>query len=149
MTTLVFKIHIRALAATVWNCLWESENYKQWTAAFSESSHYKTDHFAEGNSIHFLSADGHGMFSIIEKLQENRFILFRHKGELINFAEQSVNEAQDWFNAAESYELIPQQGFIELVVSVDSIEAYESYMNATFPKALETVKSMAEAANNS
>ncbi len=149
MTTLVFKIHIRAHAATVWNCLWESENYKRWTAAFSESSHYKTPHFAEGNSIHFLSADGHGMFSIIEKLQKNSFILFRHKGELINFIEQPMNEAQEWFNAAESYELIPQQGFIELVVSVDTIEAYEPFMNATFPKALETVKSMAEEANNS
>ncbi|MEN9304643.1 MAG: hypothetical protein RL264_3072 [Bacteroidota bacterium] len=140
MRQLTFKIQIETTPEKLWNCLWEAENYKKWTNVFCAGSHYKTDSFSEGSKIHLLTPDGLGMYSIIEKLEPNKTLVFRHLGELKNFEEQPAekNEAS-WKDARESYEILPNQSGVELTVKVDCIEQYCDYMNATFPKALEVL----------
>lgn len=143
MKTLHFEINIKARPARVWECLWDSESYKIWTKPFSEESYYKAENFAEGSKIHFLGPNGHGMNSIIEKLDEPKFIALKHLGEIKNFEEQPL-EGQKWSNAIESYELTPIEDGTKLIVNVDTVEQYADSMNETFPMALNELKKLAE-----
>ncbi|MCX2679146.1 SRPBCC domain-containing protein [Galbibacter sp. EGI 63066] len=143
MKTLTFSIKINATPDKVWHCLWEPENYKTWTRIFSEGSYYKTDLFIEGSKIHFLTPEGHGMYSVIDKLDENSYMAFRHLGEIMDFKEQSV-ETATWTNAMETYELNPVKNGTKLTVNVDTVEEYVDHMNKLFPPALDELKRISE-----
>ncbi len=66
MKTLHFSIKIKAPREKVWQILWEDATYRQWTSVFNESSYAVSD-WEEGSKIQFLSADGSGMYSLIDK----------------------------------------------------------------------------------
>lgn len=140
MKTLHFSINIHAPKEKVWNALWEDKNYRQWTAVFQEGSYAESD-WEEGSKILFLSPNGDGMFSVIDKKIPNKQMTFRHLGEM----KKGVEEAQqDWQNAKESYSLSEKDGMTELKVDLDAVGEFEQYFNDTFPKALEAVKAIAE-----
>ena len=145
MQTLVFNIQINAPAAKVWHSLWESENYKRWTNVFCAGSYYKMDSFTEGSKVHFLSPNGGGMYSVVDKIIDNQLLVFRHIGELSNFEEQPINEqTKHWENAMEGYELIPTEAGTTLEVKVDTDEKYMDNMKRAFPLALQELKKIAE-----
>jgi uncharacterized protein YndB with AHSA1/START domain len=137
MKTLQFEIQINASPVIVWDCLWKIENYKLWTTVFCDGSYYETTDFKEGNRIHLITPEGHGMFSIIQKLEPNKFLSFKHLGEILDFKEQ---ENKSWENAIESYELIEKDKGTNLKVAVDTLEKYIPFMEETFPKALSALK---------
>jgi hypothetical protein len=137
MKTLQFEIQINASPVIVWDCLWKLENYKLWTSVFCDGSYYETTDFKEGNRIHLITPEGHGMFSIIQKLEPNKFLSFKHLGEILDFKEQ---ENKSWENAIESYELIEKDKGTNLKVAVDTLEKYIPFMEETFPKALSALK---------
>lgn len=141
MKTLQFEIQINAKPKIVWNFLWEPENYKSWTSVFCPGSYYKTSEFKEGNRIQLLTPEGHGMYSILEKIDVNKFLAFKHLGDIIDFKEQEI---ASWENAIESYELTENENGTLLKVSVDTIEKYIPFMEETFPKALLQLKSNTE-----
>jgi hypothetical protein len=145
METLIFKVNIKASQDTVWQSLWLPENYKIWTNPFCEGSYYKTDSFTEGNKIHLLTPSGEGMHSIIEHLEENRILAFKHMGELKNFEETPMSpETEIWSGATESYTLNKIDSGTELIVNVDTLEKYIDFMNNTFPLALQELKRISE-----
>lgn len=145
MQTLSYSIRVGATPGRVWHCLWQPENYKAWTRIFSEGSYYRTDRFAEGSRIHFLTPAGEGMYSLIDKLEENRYMAFRHLGWISNFEEQPIDQAAEaWTNAMETYRLTESDGGTELIVHVDTVEEYVDHMNRKFPMALEELKRLAE-----
>ena len=80
------------------------------------------------------------MFSIIDKKIPNEQMTFRHLGEVRN----GVEEPKEWANALESYHLNEQNGATELSVSVDISDQFAEQFKTIFPKALETVKEIAE-----
>jgi uncharacterized protein YndB with AHSA1/START domain len=141
MKTLQFEIQIDASPVIVWDCLWKLENYKLWTSVFCDGSYYETTDFKEGNRIHLLTPEGHGMFSIIEKLEPNKFLSFRHLGDILDFKEL---ENKSWENALESYELTKNDKGTYLKVAVDTLEKYIPFMKQTFPKALSVLKNLSE-----
>jgi uncharacterized protein YndB with AHSA1/START domain len=141
MKTLQFEIQIDASPVIVWDCLWKLENYKLWTSVFCDGSYYETTDFKEGNRIHLLTPEGHGMFSIIEKLEPNKFLSFRHLGDILDFKEL---ENKSWENALESYELTKNDKGTYLKVTVDTLEKYIPFMEQTFPKALSVLKNLSE-----
>lgn len=141
MKTLQFEIQIDASPLIVWDRLWKLENYKLWTSVFCDGSYYETTDFKEGNRIHLLTPEGHGMFSIIEKLVPNKFLSFKHLGEILDFKEL-VNKS--WGNAIESYELTDNEKGTNLKVAVDTLEKYIPFMEETFPKALSALKNLSE-----
>jgi hypothetical protein len=99
----------------------------------------------EGDSVHFLTPDGKGMNSIIEKKVLNQYIAFKHISELENFEPQPIDEAtSEWTGAMEIYELIPNQSSVTLKVLMDTSEKYIEYFETTFPKGLERVKELSE-----
>lgn len=143
MKTLHFEININAGPEKVWKSIWDLDNYKVWTKPFGEGSYYKAENFSEGSKIHFLGPNGHGMNSIIEKLDEPNFIELKHLGEVKDFEEEPL-EGQEWSNAIESYELKPIEEGTKLIVNVDTVEQYANSMNETFPMALNELKKLAE-----
>lgn len=141
MKKLQFEIQINAKPNIVWNFLWEPENYKNWTSVFCPGSYYETSEFKEGNRIHLLTHEGHGMYSVLEKIDINKFLSFKHLGDIIDFKEQEI---ASWGNAIESYELTENEKGTLLLVSVDTVEKYIPFMEETFPKALLQLKSNTE-----
>lgn len=146
MKKLEFSIDINGSAERVWEALWDANSYKIWTSVFSEGSYYKADDFSEGGKIHFLSPEGHGMYSVIERIEPNSHLTFRHIGTIQNFEELPIsNDSESWTNALETYDLIATDGGnILLRVTVDIVDEYVDMMNDAFPKALEKVKQLVE-----
>ena len=139
MNTLQFSISISAPKETVWETLWSDEGYGKWTAAFMEGSYAKTD-WKEGSKILFLTPDGDGMFSIIDKNRPHHEMTFNHQGEV----KKGVEEPKSWAGAKESYHLQEADGKTDLTVFVDASGEFEEYAKKTFPKALELVKQLSE-----
>lgn len=145
METLNFTIQIDATAETVWNCLWELENYKIWTNPFCEGSYYKTDSFTQGSKIHLLTPSGEGMYSVLETVKENSFLAFKHLGDIKNFEEMPiVGDSETWTGAMESYTLKEIESGTVLTVNVDTLESYVDFMKKTFPLALNELKRISE-----
>jgi uncharacterized protein YndB with AHSA1/START domain len=144
METLEFKIRIKASPEKIWNVLWNEETYKQWTGAFCEGSYAISD-WNEGDKIHFLSPGGEGMNSIIEKKTPNEYMAFKHLGEIKNFEELPITEETlIWSGAMETYRLIPDDEFTDLIAQMDIVEKYIDYFKEAFPKGLETIKELSE-----
>lgn len=144
METLEFKIRIKAAPEKIWSVLWEDETYKKWTSAFCEGSYAVSD-WNEGDKIHFMSPGGEGMNSIIEKKIPNEYMAFKHIGEIKDFKELPLNkETEKWSGYMETYRLIPDDEFTDLVSQVDVIEKHMDYFKEAFPKSLETVKELSE-----
>ncbi|CAD0002644.1 SRPBCC family protein [Flavobacterium salmonis] len=144
MEILEFKIRIKASPEKIWSVLWEDETYKEWTSAFCEGSYAVSD-WNEGDKIHFMSPGGEGMNSIIEKKIPNEYMAFKHIGEIKDFKELPLNEeTEKWSGYMETYRLIPDDEFTDLVSQVDLIEKHIDYFKDAFPKGLETVKELAE-----
>jgi hypothetical protein len=53
-------------------------------------------------------------------------------------------ESKSWSGAMENYTLKEQPEGTELMVAMDITEEYEDYFKKTFPKALESVKTLSE-----
>ncbi|PXY45561.1 SRPBCC family protein [Flavobacterium hydrophilum] len=144
METLEFKIRIKASPEKIWSVLWDDETYRIWTGAFCEGSYAVSD-WNEGDKIHFMSPNGEGMNSIIEKKIPNEYMAFKHIGEIKDFKELPLNEeTEKWSGYMETYRLIPDDEFTDLVSYVDVIEKHIDYFKDAFPKGLESVKELSE-----
>lgn len=144
METLEFTVQIKANPDKVWKVLWEDETYKKWTSVFCEGSYTVSD-WNEGDKIHFMSPNGEGMNSIIEKKIPNEYMAFKHIGEIKDFKEQPLDEeTKKWSGAMETYRLIPNGEFTDLVAKVDAGEKFVDYFKDVFPKGLEVVKQLSE-----
>lgn len=141
-----FSLQINAPKETVWQTLWDDKTYRMWTSVFSEGSYAVSD-WEEGSKILFLNANGDGMFSTITKQITNEFISFKHLGIVKNNVEQPADEeTKKWSGATETYSLKETKGTTTLLVEMDSNDEFKDYFNKTFPKALESVKIIAEKA---
>ncbi|QSW90559.1 SRPBCC domain-containing protein [Flavobacterium endoglycinae] len=144
METLEFTVKIKTNPDKVWKVLWEDETYKKWTSVFCEGSYTVSD-WNEGDKIHFMSPNGEGMNSIIEKKIPNEYMAFKHIGEIKDFKEQPLDEeTKKWSGAMETYRLIPNGEFTDLVAKVDAGEKFVDYFKDVFPKGLEVVKQLSE-----
>ena len=142
MKRISFSTDINASPEKVWKALWDDANYRDWTSAFTEGSHARTDGWKEGSRVHFLNPKGQGMYSNVEKHVPNRLMAFEHLGEIKDGKEQAVNEK--WAGAKEIYTLEENDGHIDLKVDLDTEEEYAEMMSTAFAKALARVKEISE-----
>ncbi|MEM7185631.1 MAG: hypothetical protein AAF466_03140 [Bacteroidota bacterium] len=138
---LVFTVEIEAKSETIWNALWDDQAYRQWTAVFFEGSYAVSDGWIEGSIVHFLAPGENGIYSRIEKHSPNRYIEFKHIGNVINGEEQPLDEeTRKWSGATESYQLIQGERSYTLKVEIDVMDEHLESMSDAFPKALEVIK---------
>ena len=148
MKKLNFAIEINAGRETVWSALWEDANYREWTSNFQEGS-YAISEWKEGSKVQFLSPEGDGMYSVIDRLIPNEYMSFRHLGDIKAGIEQPQSEeTKMWMGATENYTLEDVNGKTLLKVDMDITESHEHVFNKIFPRALEAVKQIAEASAN-
>jgi len=139
-----FSIDIKAPREKLWQVLWSDPSYRKWTSVFSEGSHAISD-WEEGSRITFLSADGGGMYSCIEKKVPNEFMSFRHLGVVKDGVEQPLDEeTKQWSGAMENYTIKASETGTVLTVDMDITEDFADYFGEKFPLALEKVKEMVE-----
>lgn len=144
MEKMHFSIQISAPAQKVWEVLWNDETYRKWTSVFTEGSYAISD-WKEGSKVQFLSPEGSGMYSVIEKMQPAAFISFRHLGEIKKGEEQApVDETSVWYGAKEEYTLTAENGTTTLDVHIDMTENDKKYFQDKFPAALQEVKKLSE-----
>ena len=146
MNKLKFSIQINASREKVWNVLWDDDTYRKWTSVFDEGSYAVSD-WKEGSKVLFLSSNGDGMYSSIERKIPYELMAIKHNGMVKDGKEQPADEkTKEWAGAMETYTLTEEAGSTKLTVEIDITEDMQQYFRDTFPKALDKVKSLSEEA---
>jgi dihydrofolate reductase/uncharacterized protein YndB with AHSA1/START domain len=142
MKEIQFSIEINASKENVWATLWEDTTFRDWANAIDEGTYMKGE-MKEGNEIQFISSvNGYGVTSLIEKLNPNTFVLFRHEADTKENGQQE--REKEWMGGTESYSLTENNGATTLIAKMDIPLELEEIFNIRFPKALERIKILAE-----
>jgi hypothetical protein len=142
MKEIQFSIDINASKERVWATLWDDITFRDWASIIDEGTYIKGV-MKEGNEIQFISSiNGYGVTSLIEKLNQNEIVLFRHSADTKESGQQK--REKEWTGGAESYLLTENNGVTTLIVKTDVPQEQEETFNDSFPKALERIKTIAE-----
>ncbi|MEO9531834.1 MAG: hypothetical protein ABJG68_13725 [Crocinitomicaceae bacterium] len=139
-----FSIMIPATNAAIWKALWSDQGYRAWAEIFFEGSYIIADNFKKGSTVHFLSPDKSGIYSIIEQHEPNKSIVFKHIGNVKNGEAQALDEdSKNWTGSEEKYSLSNTEKGVKLQVDIDVLTEHLDFMQKTFPEALDVIKKMA------
>lgn len=142
MKEIQFSIEINASKERVWATLWEDITFRDWANAIDEGTYMKGI-MKEGNEIQFISSvNGYGVTSLIEKLQPNEYVLFRHSADTKESGQKE--REKEWTGGTESYSLTEKNGVTTLIVKMDVPQEQEETFNIRFPRALDRVKALSE-----
>ena len=142
MKELQFSIEIKAAKEKVWATLWEDTSFRDWANIIDEGT-YMQGAMEEGKEIQFLSSvNGYGVTSLVEKLDPNAFILFRHSADTQANGQQE--REKEWTGGAESYSLTEKNRITTLTVNTEVPEELEELFRVRLPQALERIKTLAE-----
>ena len=136
-----FSIKIKAPKEKVWQTLFEDKTFRDWGNIIDEGQ-YMVGELAEGNKVQFISSEGLGVTSFIEKLTPNEYIAFRQVADTMNSGKEVRDK--EWTGGKESFELIEKNNNTILTVKIDIPPGLEEIFQDRFPKALERVKILAE-----
>lgn len=136
-----FSIEINASHEKVWDTLWQNETFREWAGIIDPGTHMVGD-LKEGNQVQYISGNGYGVTSLVEKLTINEFLLLRHQADTQDEGRQA--RENEWTGGTESYSLTEDGGTTTLVAAVDVPLEMEDYFKANYPKAFERVKELAE-----
>ena len=142
-----FTAKIKAPASVIWHHITDLESYQQWASAFAEGSYFQGS-WKQDSKIKFLAPSGDGMVSEIAESRANEFISIRHLGFIANGVEDTTSEAiRAWAPAYENYTLLPTTEGTTMVVDQEVAAEWEEYISQGWPKALEILKELSEAAS--
>ena len=140
-----FRITIDAPKEKVWQTLWDKSTYESWTSAFSEGSTVTTDNWKKGSKVVFGDSQGNGMVAQVDENIPNKFMSFRHLGEIKDGVEDTTSEkVLGWAGATENYTLKEANGKTEVLVEMDINEEFAEMFKDIWPKALNILKELAE-----
>ena len=150
MEKLHFSISIKAPKEKVWDTMLNDATYRQWTAAFNPSGSYYEGDWTKGSNIRFLGPNSDGTVSgMISRIKENRqyeFLSIQHLGEILNDKEKLWTEKEtEGKELCENYTFQQSGEITEVTVDLDSNEQWKEMFSEMWPKALEKLKTLAEA----
>ncbi|MGQ7944224.1 SRPBCC domain-containing protein [Flavobacterium sp. WC2509] len=151
MKKLQFKISINAPVTKIYDIMLginSKSTYEQWTSLFNPTSTYEGT-WDKGNKILFLGVDEKGekggMVSKIVENIPNQFVSIQHYGLLKGDKEITEGpEVEKWANGFENYTFEENSGTTTVTVDLDTTVDFISYMNETYPKALDKLKEICE-----
>lgn len=144
MRQIVRSVILPVPAEQAWHLVLDHENYREWTAAFTQGSDYQGE-FVQGGRIRFTAPGGDGIISMVHVYAPSRCIAFRHLGWLQNGIEDYDSPAmQSWKNAREEYLFTPVAGGTRFDLYCDTSEAEHDTMSNMWDKALATLADMAQ-----
>ena len=141
MNELQFKVEISASKERVWDTLWQDETFRQWAGIIDPGTHMVGD-LKEGNEVQFISGNGYGVTSLVEKLSTCEFLLLRHSADTQDKGKRE--REKEWTGGQETYSLAENDGTTTLTATFDVPEVLEGYFKSAYPKAFERVKVLAE-----
>lgn len=151
MKKLQFKVGINAPVTKIYDFMLgitHKSTYEQWTSLFNPTSTYEGN-WDKGNKILFIGIDEKGeKGGIVSKIAENipyQFVSIQHYG-LFKAGKEITEgpEVEKWANGFENYTFEENNGTITVIVDLDTTEDFLSYMNQTYPKALDKLKELCE-----
>ncbi|WP_185286825.1 SRPBCC family protein [Chryseobacterium indologenes] len=145
METLSYETIIDAPKQKVWDILWSPETYSEWTKYFGPGSVMKSD-WKVGGKTYFVNAEGEGMVSTIDSLEEPDQVVFKHLGMVDKEGNEDTQskEVMEWSGSFEKYFLIDFDGKTKLHTEVQVDKEWQDHLNTCFTKGLLVVKSLAE-----
>ncbi|OYU94863.1 MAG: tungsten formylmethanofuran dehydrogenase [Bacteroidetes bacterium B1(2017)] len=152
MKKLQYKISIKSPVAKVYDFMLGNSSkatYEQWTALFNPTSTYEGS-WDKGSKILFIGVDEKGeKGGMVSRIAENipeQFVSIQHYG-LVK-GDKEITEGPDvekWANGFENYTFeAGSNGTTNLTVDIDITEDFETYMNQSYPKALDRLKELCE-----
>lgn len=145
METFKYQTEIDAPAEKVWDILWNEDTYSQWTHYFSPDSQMVTDWKVGGKTYFTDASKKNGMVSTIDKIEENKYLIFKHLGEMTDGVEDTESEkVKVWSGSKEAYYLEENNGKTTLKVEIDSDENYKEMFDNGFTKGLQIIKELSE-----
>jgi uncharacterized protein YndB with AHSA1/START domain len=145
MNEMKFSIDIRAAKEKVWDTLWQDEMFREWAGIIDPGTHMVGE-LKEGEEIQFISGNGYGVTSRVEKLTPNEYLLLRHQADTQDNGQRERDN--EWTGGAETYSLEEKDGVTMLTAAFDVPSDMEDYFNDAYPKALERIKTLAESKEN-
>lgn len=143
MKKLQFSIEVNSSKEKVWNILWQDKTFREW-AGIIDPGTYLVGELKEGNEVQFISAEGYGVKSFVERLITNEYLLLKH---LADTKESGREEREkEWTGGEESYRLVNNGTTTTLTVEFNVPLELEEYFKVNYPKALEKIKELAEEA---
>ncbi|MGG5207989.1 SRPBCC family protein [Chryseobacterium sp. MIQD13] len=145
METLSYEIEINASQQKIWDILWNSDTYSEWTKFFSPGSEMRSD-WKVGGKTYFVNAEGAGMVSTIDSIDEPNQIIFKHLGMVDKEGNEDTQskEVMEWSGSFEKYILIDLDGKTKLHAEVQVDKEWKDDIDKGFTQGLEVVKNLAE-----
>ena len=144
MKKLTFSTTINAPKDRVWRTLLDDETYRKWTSPFHEGSYAVTD-WKPGSKALFLGPDGSGMVSRIAEHRPDQYLAIEHVGMVKGGVEDTTSDdVKKWAGAQETYTLHENGAQSTLLIQMDSTDEHTQFFQDTWPKALATLKQLAE-----
>lgn len=151
MEKIQFKKDIKSSAKNVFETMLGLKNiktYQQWTAEFNPTSTYEGN-WEKGAKMYFIGTDEQGnrggMVSEIADIVPAKFVSIRHYGMLDGDTEITEGEqVEKWAGGLENYSFHETNGVTTVTVEMDSTEEYIDFFKETWPRALDTLKSISE-----
>lgn len=147
METLSYEIIIDAPKEKIWDVLWGSETYSEWTKFFNpKSASFMKSDWEVGGKTYFTNADGEGMVSTIDSLEKPDQIIFKHLGMVDKDGNEDTQskEVMEWNGAYEKYILIDFDGKTKLHAEVQVEKEWRDHMDEGFNKGLQIIKELSE-----
>ncbi|MCK3685270.1 SRPBCC family protein [Maribellus sp. YY47] len=145
---LQFEILIQASPEKVYACMLDEKLYSEWTKAFDPNSRFLGT-WEKGSEIRFMGTekDGNagGMISLVEENIPNSYVSLLHLGMIMNGKDITDGpEIDEWAGAHENYTFEKHGDDTLLKIELDSVPAFKSYFAETYPKALDSLKTICE-----
>lgn len=136
-----FTVAIQAPKQTVWDILWQDKTFREW-AGIIDPGTYMIGELKQGNEIQFISGNGYGVTSLVDKLTPGDFLLLRHSADTQDNGKQERDK--QWTGGSESYVLAEKDGTTTLTAVFDVPLELEEYFATAYPKAFARVKELTE-----
>lgn len=141
MKQMQFTIQINAPKQKVWDTLWQDATFREWAGIIDPGTHLVGE-LKEGGEVQFISGNGYGVTSLVEKLVVGESLVLKHSADTQDSGKQE--RENEWTGGKESYSLSEKDGITTLTAAFDVPLEMEEYFKAAYPKALERVKVLAE-----
>ncbi len=144
MINLHYSTQINAPREKVWDVMLSDATYREWTSVFMSGSRFEGD-WSQGSKMLFLGPGEEGekeggMSATVKENRPQEFVSLEYHAEIRNGVEVPMEG-----NGFENYTLQDKDGGTEVSVDLLNLpDEYADMFNHAWPKALETLKGIAE-----
>jgi uncharacterized protein YndB with AHSA1/START domain len=145
-TALKYQQQIDASIQQVWYVLTDAKMYRQWAKAFSSNTCLEGE-WKQGSYMNVIDPGLGGTKAFLATVIPEQHILAKHIAIISQDGEESTtgDMATTWIGTTEEYTLSKIGNQTQLTITVNAHENWVEMFDSGFPKALPTIKTLAEA----